>query len=196
MVSTRSRRVSITLVVATFGLAHGLRTPLRQHVTAPRAPAVALGLFDNLANVAKNLPIQQMIDQRVAAVSQILMKPGGPMTIEQAYAQFDAWKQQIGDDPDTFERVAQEHSEDDQGGKKFFATRLKQLPPQLDDVIFVDDPQPGVYGPIASKQGLHLIYLHYCGDPTKMGGLAIFDPPNSIKKKLGGAFGRGEQDEQ
>jgi len=176
------------------GSASALRvSPVARHATAAsiahRAPAVSLGLFDNVANAVKYMPLQQMIDQRIARISQILMKTGGPMTAEQAFAQFDEWKAEIGDDPEKFTEVARRVSEDDKKGEQFIATRLMQLPRQLDDVIFVRDPKPGVYGPIASKQGLHLIYLHFCGDPTKMGPMAIFDPPDSVKRKVADAIG-------
>jgi len=146
-----------------------------------------MGLLDGFAEATKHLPIQQMIDQRVAKVSHILMKPGGPMTIEEARAQFEEWKGEIGGDPDKFAEVAARVSEceksKEKGGDLGYVTRLNQLPPQLDEVIFVSEPVPGVYGPIATKQGLHLVYLFSCGEP--MGRTeALFDPPNSIKKKL------------
>ena len=71
----------------------------------------------------------------------------------------------------------------EKGGDLGYCTRLKQLPRQIDDVVFVKEPVPGVYGPIGTKQGLHLVYLHSCGEP--MGRTeALFDPPNSLKEKL------------
>ena len=70
------------------------------------------------------------------------------------------------------------------------AARLKQLPPQLDDVVFVKDPVPGVKGPLVSRQGLHLVYLHSCGEP--MGRTeALFSPPPGLQRKLDEALGRG-----
>jgi hypothetical protein len=184
----------LVLMLALIGSTSGYH--LRLPSTWTRAPVstrarvlVSMGLLDDIADKARYLPIQQMIDQRVASVSQILMKTGGPLTAQEAFAQFDAWKEEIGDDPDKFDAVAREHSEDDSPGNRITATRLKQLPRQVDDIVFVKDPKPGVYGPIPTSKGLYLIYLHFCGDPTKMGGLAIFDPPNSVKSKLNAAFG-------
>jgi hypothetical protein len=162
------------------------------HSLRTRTVAPSMGIFDTVGNVIKYSPLQQMLDQRIARLSQILIKYGGSQTAEEAYAQFDAWKAEVGDDPAKFEAIAKIHSEDDNKGEQFIATRLMQLPPQLDDVIFVKDPKAGVYGPIASKQGLHLIYLHFCGDPTKMGPAAIFDPPDSVKRKLAEALSSGK----
>ena len=175
-----------------FLLLLGGATALHVGPRAVRSPGAArsvstMGLLDGFAEATKHLPIQQMIDQRVAKVSHILMKPGGSMTIEEARAQFEAWKVEIGGDSDKFAEVARRVSECEQtsekGGDLGYCTRLKQLPRQIDDVVFVKEPVPGVYGPIGTKQGLHLVYLHSCGEP--MGRTeALFDPPNSLKEKL------------
>ena len=135
---------------------------------------------NDLKSAAQHLPIQQMLDQRVAKVSQILMKPGGPMAYADAVALFERYKQEIGGDPEKFADYARAHSEDEasaaKGGDLGYVTRANQLPPQLDEVVFVKEPQPGVYGPIGSKRGLHLIYLESCGQP--MGSTeALFSPP-------------------
>ena len=111
------------------------------------------------------------------------------MSIDEARAQFEEWKAEIDGDPDKFAEVAKRVSDDEttreKGGDLGYCTRVQQLPPQIDDVVFVKDPMPGVYGPIASVQGLHLIYLFSCGEP--MGRTeALFDPPNSLKAKLPG----------
>jgi hypothetical protein len=178
------------------GTACGLRVPvagaqLQQFATSPmmamRTSVPTMGMFDDLKRAAGALPIQQMIDQRVAKVSHILMKPGGPMTIQEARAQFDEWKAEIGGDPEKFAEVARRVSEcevsREKGGDLGYVTRLKQLPLQLDEVVFVPNPVPGVYGPIGSTKGLHLVYLHSCGEP--MGRTeALFDPPNSLKKMM------------
>ena len=72
------------------------------------------------------------------------------------------------------------------------SARLKQLPPQLDDVVFVKDPVPGVKGPLVSRQGLHLVYLHSCGEP--MGRTeALFSPPPSLQAKMGEMMGQKKE---
>jgi hypothetical protein len=193
-------QISVLATTLLVGCACGLKLPVSgvtttpaafstQRATASRSCPPTMNFFDGLKKATQHLPIQQMIDQRVAKVSHILMKPGGSLTIEEARAQFEAWKTEIGGDPDKFAEVATRVSEcetsKEKGGDLGYVTRLNQLPPQLDEVIFVSDPVPGVYGPIASKRGLHLIYLFSCGEP--MGRTeALFDPPNSIKKKLDG----------
>lgn len=193
-------QISVLATTLFVGCACGLRMPVSGVTTAPtafgtrqpgvlRSPSPTMNFFDGIKKATQHLPIQQMIDQRVAKVSHILMKPGGSLTIEEARAQFAAWKDEIGGDPDKFAEVAARVSEceksKEKGGDLGYVTRLNQLPPQLDEVIFVSEPVPGVYGPIASKQGLHLVYLFSCGEP--MGRTeALFDPPNSIKKKLDG----------
>jgi len=141
---------------------------------------LSMGLFDDIARATMHLPVQQMIDQRVARVSHILMKPGGTMSITEAKAQFESWKEEIGGDEAKFAECARLNSEDEEtkarGGEIGWVTRLKQLPPQLDEVVFVKDPVPGVYGPVGSKEGLHLVYLHYCGEPMGKAE-ALFTPP-------------------
>ena len=102
------------------------------------------------------------------------------MTIDEALAQFESWKQEIADDPEKFAEIAREHSDDEEsapnGGDLGFVTRVKQLPPQLDDVVFVKNPVPGCYGPVKSKKGIHLVYLHSCGEPMSTTE-AILSPP-------------------
>ena len=54
----------------------------------------------------------------------------------------------------------------------------------------MDKPVPGVYGPVGSTQGLHLVYLHSCGEP--MGRTeALFSPPGK-SIDLGKVF-KGEE---
>merc|ERR1719240_71947 len=115
-----------------------------------------------------------MTDQRVAHVSTIVIPFNTEKTLDEAYACFEAWKEEIGDDPTKFAEVARRESEDPasapNGGDIGIVTRARQLPPQLDDVVFRDqkpgEERPGVYGPIGTTNGLELIYLHYCGEPT------------------------------
>ena len=117
--------------------------------------------------------VGQMTDPRVANVSQILLKAGTPLPLEEAMAKFDAWKVEIGSDPERFAAVARRESECEvtasNGGELGIVSRGRQLPPQIDDVVFRDQPKgeekPGVYGPIATSSGLHLVYLHFCGEP-------------------------------
>ena len=117
--------------------------------------------------------MSQMTDGRVAEVSTIVVKFDTKMTLEEAYASFEEWKTEIGDDPAKFAEVAKRVSEDPasgpNGGNLGFVTRARQLPPQLDEVVFAaqkpGEEKPGVYGPIGTTNGLELIYLHYCGEP-------------------------------
>ena len=117
--------------------------------------------------------MKQMTDTRVAKVSHILLKAGTPMPVEEAYAKFELWKAEIAGDEETFAAVARRESECEEsasrGGDLGYVTVSRQLPPLLDDVVFSQqkkgEERPGVYGPIGSAEGLHLIYLHYCGEP-------------------------------
>ena len=96
--------------------------------------------------------MSQLSDQRVARVSTILVPFDTEKTLDEAYACFEAWKEEIGDDPVKFAEVARRESEDptsaSNGGDIGFVTRARQLPPQLDDVVFRDqkpgEERPGV----------------------------------------------------
>lgn len=139
--------------------------------------------------------IGQMTDPRVAMVSHILLKSGTALPLEEAMANFDAWKVEIGSDPEKFAAVAIRESECEEtassGGDLGIVSRSRQLPPQIDDVVFRDQPKgeekPGVYGPIATTSGLHLIYLHFCGEPQ---GEASY--PEWMKQMGVGSDGKSE----
>ena len=96
--------------------------------------------------------MSQMTDQRVARVSTIVIPFNTEKTLEEAYACFESWKEEIGDDEENFAEVARRESEDPasgpNGGDLGFVTRARQLPPQLDDVVFRDqkpgEERPGV----------------------------------------------------
>ena len=137
-----------------------------------------------------------MTDQRVAHVSHILLKSGTPMPLAEAMAKFENWKTEIGSDELKFAEVARRESECEQtaarGGDLGFVTRSRQLVPdmlEIDDLVFRDqksgEETPGVYGPVGTALGLHLVYLHYCGEPS---GEATY--PAWMKK-----MGLGKEDE-
>ena len=151
-------------------------SPVCRSSVTVRAPHLKMGLLDDLSAASRYLPIQQMIDQRIAKVSQIFMgsgqsrcSPDRSLTFDEARELFERWKVEIDNDPEKFAQYAIQYSDDvdsaGKGGDLGYCTRLKQLPPQLDDVVFVKDPIPGVYGPIGSPKGLHLIYLFSCREP-------------------------------
>jgi peptidyl-prolyl cis-trans isomerase D len=90
--------------------------------------------------------MSQMTDQRVARVSTIVIPFDTEKTLDEAYACFEAWKVEIGSDEEKFAEVARRESEDPasapSGGDLGYVTRARQLPPQLDDVVFRDQ-KPG-----------------------------------------------------
>ena len=113
--------------------------------------------------------MSQMSDQRVAHVSTILISFDTEKTLDEAYACFETWKAEIGDDPDKFAEVARRESEDSasapNGGDIGFVTRARQLPPQLDDVVFRDQ-KPGEERPGVCKlhcAGLTVTHSHTLG---------------------------------
>jgi hypothetical protein len=77
-----------------------------------RAPPPHMNLF---SQVARNM--EQMSDQRVATVSQILLKSGTPLPVEEAYSMFDSWKEEINGDSAKFAEVAERVSECEFTGK-------------------------------------------------------------------------------
>lgn len=74
---------------------------------------------------------------------------------------------EAGSDEFKFAELARAHSECDQtaakGGALGFVFR-GTLPPALCDVVFSEEPG-GVYGPVTSTEGVHLVYVHFCGTP-------------------------------
>ena len=80
------------------------------------------------------------------------------------------WKGTIADDLERFARCARERSEcvsKSRGGDLGFKTRA-QMSKQFCDIAFVEEPGR-VYGPIETKDSMHLMYLHSCrgGDDFK-----------------------------
>lgn len=160
-----------------LGAAHGLQLPgamSPQVLGAARIPSPRMGLFDmvsgNLKQTARNL--QQISDQRLARASQILIPCGTPMTAEEAIAQLEGWKAEIADDRYKFAECARANSlcktTAEKGGLLLPIFR-GQLAPQLEDVVF-NEPIGKCYGPIATKRGLYLIYLHWVGEPKEGDG--------------------------
>lgn len=162
------------VLLLVLGVAHGLQLPAAvrpqgRAAAAARAAVPQLGLFDmvtgNLKQTARNL--QQIADQRLARASIILIPCGTPITAAEAIAQLEGWKAEIGDDRYKFAECARANSlckdTADKGGLLLPIFR-GQLAPQLEDVIFNEEIGK-CYGPIATKQGLHLIYLHWVGEP-------------------------------
>ncbi len=106
---------------------------------------------------------ERLTDWRVARASHILIKAFDAGTVEQ----MEAWKRQIGDDPETFAELAREHSQCPsrvKGGDLGFFTRGKMVK-EFDVVVFTETPG-STYGPIRSDFGHHLIYIHSCREPS------------------------------
>lgn len=154
--------------------------------------------FDNL---------KQMADQRIAKVSHCMLAAGTDMTLEEAYKKIDEWKAEVGNDEAKFVELATRESECPltaaKGGEIGIIARGKLGSQPLDDLIFQEDIKPVanggtggvVRGPIAtalegSKPGLSLVYVHTCWEPMQTGVVgALFDPPESLKNKMGGLGG-------
>ena len=85
----------------------------------------------------------------------------------ECYELLSAWKERIDNDPEKFDILVRERSEcasRDRGGDLGVVTPLTRgrLAREFTDVVFLDDgevAQPGVYGPIETSQGLHLVYV-------------------------------------
>jgi len=118
-------------------------------------------------NPLRNL--MQMQDQRVAGVSHIVLAPGKcTLPLEEAKALMAQWKNEIGSDAAAFAEKAKAESHcptAEKGGDLGFIVRGKCCE-QFDDVIFKEDPG-NTYGPIVSKAGLTLLYIHSCREPGK-----------------------------
>ena len=107
----------------------------------------------------------------MATASHLLLKfgtKGGKIaTAKEAYALLDQWKAEAGSDEFKFAELVRAHSECDQtaakGGALGFVFR-GTLPPAICDVVFSEDPGR-TYGPVATKEGVHLVYVHFCGTP-------------------------------
>ena len=86
----------------------------------------------------------------------------------ECYELLSVWKERIEDDPEKFEICARERSEcttKERGGDLGVVTPLTrgQLSQAFTDVVFLEDGEvaaPGVYGPIETQQGLHLVFVH------------------------------------
>ena len=120
----------------------------------------------------------QMVDQRVARVSHVMLRTDEAAlnlrTAGECYELLTGWKEVICDASregtilERFETCARERSEcasKDKSGDLGFVTRGK-LSKEFDTVIFKEEPG-NVYGPIQTRQGLHLLYLHSCREPGK-----------------------------
>jgi hypothetical protein len=181
-----------------------LQTPGLRAVRAPaaaRAPAASMDFFKALTTNFK-----QLNDRRVAKVSHCLLAAGTDLTLEQANAKIEAWKQEIGNDAEKFAEVCKRESEDPttaaEGGSLGFLTRarmqttpgattLMDLVFQEEDVVPVEKGGTGgvVRGPVGTKlngkAGLSLVYVHSCWEPTSSGGAmkALTDEDREERKK-------------
>jgi hypothetical protein len=186
-----------------IGSAAGLLLP-----TAPPArrgtPAMQMQSWNPFEN------LKQMADQRIAKLSHCLIAAGSDMTIEEANAKIEAWKTEVGNDEAKFIELVKRESEDPvsaaDGGSVGIFSRGK-LGTNMDALVFQEDVKPvenggtgGVTrGPIATKfngkAGLSLMYVHTCWEPMSTGVVgALFDPPNSLKKKINDAMVGGDKE--
>jgi len=144
---------------------------------SPRSSRLVGGLFDAIAQdplgMLKN-NLQQMSDQRVAQISHVMLRTDpaalAQRTKGECFELLSTWKEVIGDDPERFALCASERSEcasKSRGGALGYNSRA-QMSKQFNDIAFVEEAGR-VYGPIETKDGLHLIYLHSCrgGDDFK-----------------------------
>lgn len=155
--------------------------------------------------------LKQMADQRIAKVSHCMLAAGTDMTLAEANAKIEEWKKEIGNDEAKFAEVAMRDSECKataaEGGMLGIYSRGK-LGTALDNLIFQGDVVPVenggeggvVRGPVGTnlrgQAGLSLLYVHTCWEPMSTGVVgALFDPPESLKNKLGNALGvKGVED--
>ena len=79
----------------------------------------------------------------------------------------ESWKQEVGLDREKFAEIAKRESHcptAEDGGDLGFMVR-SACSQDFNDILF-EKEAPGVYGPITTPAGLHLIYLNSCRDPT------------------------------
>ena len=112
--------------------------------------------------------MKQMQDQRVAGASHILLAPGKcTLPLAEAKQLMESWKQEVGLDREKFAEIAKRESHcptAEDGGDLGFMVR-SACSQDFNDILF-EKEAPGVYGPITTPAGLHLIYLNSCRDPT------------------------------
>ena len=136
-----------------------------------RATSPQLNFFENL---------KQLSDQRVASVSHVMLRTDPAAcalrTKGEAYELLSAYKETIKEGSDEAEReerfriCAAERSEcaskdKPAAGDLGFVTRGK-LASTFDEVIFTDGECPRVEGPIETKDGLHLVFVKTCREPS------------------------------
>ena len=160
------RPVCSIRAVAAPAVGHGARAPSpTMYGNLPKDSLVERGRVT--MNPMRNL--MQMQDQRVAGVSQILLAPGKcTLPLAEAKALMVSWKEEIGDDAEKFAEKAKAESHcptGKDGGSLGFVVRGK-CSEVFDDVIFKEEPGK-VYGPVTTKAGLALLYLHSCREPGK-----------------------------
>ena len=149
-----------------LGIRVGTRMGARA-LAAPRdaAAPIKMSFFDQVADNMK-----QMSDQRVAKISHVMLRTDeaalAVRTKGECYELLSAWKDVIQDDAERFATCARERSEcasKRDGGDLGWKTR-GSLSKAFNDIAFVEEPGR-VYGPIETEQGLHLLFLHFCGEP-------------------------------
>ena len=134
----------------------------------------------------------QAADLRVAQVSHVMMRTDEAAcairTKGECYELLCEWKKVIeaAADPaerlERFEICARERSEcstKDVAGALGTVNR-GSLYPEFDDLAFAEDAEPGaVYGPVETRQGLHLMYLHSCRVPEGKGAVLAESPASN-----------------
>ena len=146
--------------------------------TRRSAPA-SMNFFENAMAAAKaNIEtatdnMKQMSDQRIAHISHVMLRTDpaalNVRTKGECYECLTGWKETIGDDEEKFAICARERSEcasKDDGGDLGWKVR-GQMSKQFNDIVFTEEPGK-VYGPFETDKGLHLLYLHSCGEPEDM----------------------------
>jgi len=196
----------VVLLMFLFESAYGFQLGSAASVPSRTSPA-SMNIRPPSWNPFENL--KQMADQRVARISHIMIAAGTDITIEQANSKFAEWQAEINNNDATFAAVAKRESDckatASQGGECGIYARGK-LGPELDNLIFQEDVKPienggtggEVRGPIATRNicdngqaGLSLIYVHTCWEPMSTGVVgALFDPPDSLKRKVNDAIGK------
>lgn len=192
-------KLAFLLVGSACGLQIGAG-PISRARAAPMMQLQSMNPFENL---------MQMADQRIAKVSHCMLAAGTDMTLAEANAKIEEWKKEIGNDEAKFAEVAMRESECKataaEGGMLGIFARGK-LGQEMDNLIFKEDVVPienggkggEVRGPLGTnlrgQAGLSLIYVHTCWEPMSTGVVgALFDPPDSLKKKVGGLFAGGDK---
>mmetsp|Transcript_24893 Transcript_24893/g.42539 ORF Transcript_24893/g.42539 Transcript_24893/m.42539 type:complete len:167 (-) Transcript_24893:255-755(-) len=157
--------VLATVLLSSDAFRTGVCSGLRAHpaVAPPALRMLDSGYQFNPFDALKG-SFERLTDWRVARASHILLKGFDDASV----AQLSEWKAEIGGDLEKFAEIARNYSQcpsRSKGGDLGFFTRGKMVK-EFDYVVFNEEPG-GVYGPVRTNFGNHLIFIVSCREPKE-----------------------------